>query len=210
MAPRTGRLIVDGGLYHVLTRGNNNQAVFRQDADCRRYLTLLAAYARACGLSVCHYALLPDHVHLIVEVSVGTSLSRAMLGLNLAYALSYRKRYGYHGHLWRGRFKSRLLSPGSELPEHGRYVELHPVRSGLVADPANYTWTSYRAHAQGAADPVVSPHVWYRQLGVSDAERREGYRRFVLEALSAPSPEPIFRAGGPGRPRKLQPGPLSM
>jgi putative transposase len=203
MTPRTGRSIVDGGIYHVLVRSNNRQALFPEDADCRRYLELLAASARDHRLTIFHYALLPDHVHLILELIFARSLSRAMHGLNLAYALHYRKHHAYHGHLWRGRFKSRWLNPGSELPEHGRYVELHPVRSGLVADPARYGWTSYRAYADGAMDPVVAPPVWYQQLGTADEHRRERYRQFILQGLNMPSAPPVFQFFSPGRPRKL-------
>lgn len=202
MTPRTGRSIVDGGIYHVLARSNNRQALFPQEADGRRYLDLLAASAREHGLTVFHYALMPDHVHLILEAALGRSLSRAMQSLNLAYALHYRKRHAYHGHLWRGRFKSLPLSPGSDLPEHGRYVELHPVRTGLVTDPARYGWTSYRAYAEGAFDPVIAQHVWYRHLGAADGERRERYRQFVLQGLAAPAANPMFKFSPPGRPRK--------
>ena len=206
MTPRTGRSIVDGGIYHVLIRSNNRQPIFPHDADCRRYLDLLAASAREHGLTVFHYALMPDHVHLILEAAIGRSLSRAMHRLNLAYALHYRKRYAYHGHLWRGRFKTLRLSPGSELPEHGRYVELHPVRSGLVDDPERYSWTSYRAYAAGVTDPVIAPHLWYQHLGAVDAERRERYRQFVLQGLNARSTDPVFKFSPPGRPRKSPTG----
>lgn len=206
MTPRTGRVLVDGGLYHVLARSNNRHPLFPREADGRRYLELLAAAAREQGLTVFHYALLPDHVHLILEAGLGRALSRAMHRLHLAYAWHYRKHQAYHGHLWRGRFKLRRLSPGGELPEHGRYVELHPVRSGLVTDPARYRWTSYRAYAEGLADPVIAPPGWYQHLGADEAARRARYRQFVLQGLAAPSPGPVFPLAPPGRPRKSASG----
>ena len=209
MTPRAGRVIVDGGIYHVLTRGNNGQAVFHHEADYHRYLELLAAYAATHGLRVRHFVLMPTHVHLILEPVLGESLSRAMLGLNLAYVLYYQKRYRYGGHLWRGRFTSVLLNRDGELLEHGRYVELHPVRSGLAADPANYAWSSYRVYADGVVSPPVEPHERYRLLGTDALQRREQYRRFVLEGLQAqpldPYPCLLLGRGGRGRPRKLQP-----
>ena len=206
MTPRAGRLLVDGGLYHVLSRGNNAQAIFRHDTDYRRYLELLAAYAATHGLRVRHFVLMPTHVHLILEPALGASLSRAMLGLSLAYTLYYQKRYRYHGHLWQGRFKSPLLEPEALL-EHGRYVELHPVRSGLVSDPANYGWSSYPVYAHGVMSPLVEPHESYRRLGAGAAEQQERYRRFVREGLCAHSADPRLPLGrrGRGRPRKLQP-----
>jgi putative transposase len=207
MAPRTGRLIVDGGVYHVLTRGNNGQTVFHHDTDYRRYLELLSAYAATHGLRVRHFVLMPSHVHLILEPVSGESLSRAMLGLNLAYTLYYQKRYRYRGHLWRGRFTSLLLNRDGELLDHGRYVELHPVRSGLAADPAAYAWSSYRVYADGVVSPLVEPHERYHLLGADALQRREHYRRFILEGLRAQPLDPRLPLGGRrrGRPRKLQP-----
>ncbi|OGX37534.1 MAG: hypothetical protein A3C53_04975 [Omnitrophica WOR_2 bacterium RIFCSPHIGHO2_02_FULL_68_15] len=207
MTPRTGRLIVEGGIYHVLARGNNGQAVFHHDADYRRYLELLAAYAATHGLRVRHFVLMPTHVHLILEPALGASLSRAMLGLSLAYTLYYQKRYGYQGHLWRGRFTSLPLDPESDLLEHGRYVELHPVRSGLVSDPANYGWSSYPVYADGVTSPLVEPHGPYCRLGAWPTERQERYRRFVREGLHGQPVDPRLPLGrrGRGRPRKLQP-----
>jgi putative transposase len=198
---------VEGGVYHVLTRGNNAQAIFHHEADYRRYLELLTAYAATHDLRVHHFVLMPTHVHLIVTPAAGEALSRAMRGLNLAYALSYQKRYRYQGHLWRGRFTSLPLDPESDLLEHGRYVELHPVRSGLVADPAAYAWSSYRVYADGVVSPLVEPHERYHLLGADALQRREHYRRFILEGLRAQPLDPRLPLGGRrrGRPRKLQP-----
>ena len=207
MTPRAGRLLVDGGLYHVLSRGNNAQAIFRHDTDYRRYLELLTAYAATHGLRVHHFVLMPDHLHLILEPAAADALSRAMRGLNLAYALYYQKRYGYQGHLWRGRFISLPLDREADLLEHGRYIEAHPVRSGLVQDPVHYSWSSYRVYADNVASPLVDPHEPYLRLGEGVAERQARYRQFIREGLNA-RPEDLrtpLRRGRRGRPRKLQP-----
>jgi putative transposase len=209
MTPRGARVVVEGGVYHVLTRSNNKQPVFRQEADYRRYLELLCAYAATHALRVRHFALLPDHVHLILEPAARTSLSRAMLSLNLAYALYYRKRYGYEGHLWRGRFTSLLLDPDIQLLEHARYIELHPVRSGLAADPSGYAWSSYRAYAEGILALPAEPHEPYERLGATPKERCDRYRRFVLQGLRTPPLDPRLPIGRRrrGRPRRPEPPP---
>jgi len=204
--PRTARLIVDGGTYHVLTRGNNGQTVFHEDADRQRYLQLLSTYARAHGLKVYHFALMPNHVHLVLETPFGEVLSKAMLGLNLTYALFYQRRYGYHGHLWQGRFKSLLIDRDSYLLECGRYVELNPVRAGLVRHPGDYAWTSYRVYAEGSDNPLIALHPLYETLGVTARERQRAYDRFIEDGMQRRLEERFgFRAlKRRGRPRKAE------
>lgn len=187
--PRTARLLLDGGIYHVLTRGNNGQTVFHDRADCQRYLQLLAAYKAEHQLRLYHFALMPNHTHLIIEVPFGPALSKAMLGLNLSYALFYRKRYRYAGHLWQGRFKSLLIDRDSYLLECGRYVELNPVRAGLVQKPEAYPWSSYRVYAEGLDNPLVDQEPFYETLGATLQGRQRRYQHFVQEGLLQTLPE---------------------
>ncbi|MDP3703704.1 MAG: transposase [Candidatus Omnitrophota bacterium] len=186
--PRTARIVIDGGTYHVLTRGNNGQPVFHGDPDFQRYLQVLSTYAREHQLKVYHFVLMPNQVHLVFEVARGESLSKAMLGLNLTYALYYRKRHRYSGHLWQGRFKSLLIDPERHLLACGRYVELNPVRTGLVTDPTAYPWSSYRAYAEGVDTPLLAPHPRYEALGASGGERQRAYRQWIQEGLTPRQP----------------------
>jgi len=184
--PRTGRLLIDGGTYHVLTRGNNNQPVFHHDTDFQHYLHLLGMYTFRHGLKLFHYVLMPNHVHLVFHIPHGSALSSAMLGLSLAYALFYRKRYCYRGHLWQGRFKSLLLETDRHILACGRYVELNPVLAGFVQDPGAYLWSSYRAHAIGAENPLATRSSAYESLGLTASERQYHYRRLMLDEMNAP------------------------
>lgn len=184
--PRTARNLLDGGTYHVLTRGNNGQPVFHHDTDFTRYLYLLAEYTQQHQLKIFHYALMPNHVHLVMQISQGEALSKAMLGLNLTYSLFYRKRYRYHGHLWQGRFKSLFIERDDYLLACGRYVELNPVRAGLVQDPAIYAWSSYRAYAIGAENPLVTRSPIYESLGLTASERQYQYRHLILDDMNTP------------------------
>ena len=183
--PRTARALVDGGTYHVITRGNNGQTLFYHDADCQRYLQLLSTYARQYDLKVYHYVLMANHVHLILEIGPAESLSRAMLALNLSYALFYRRRYQYHGHLWQGRFRSFLINSQTSLLKYGLYLEIHPVRAKLVQDPKNYPWSSYRAYAEGDDNLVLAPHPLYEVLGATPSERQQQYRECTCKALGS-------------------------
>ena len=182
--PRAARAIVPGGTYHVLTRGNNGQAVFHHDADCQRYLKLLLTYTREHRLKVYHFALMPNHVHLVLEVADSPALSKAMHGLNLSYSLYYRKRYKYLGHLWQGRFKNLFIDRESYLLECGRYVELNPVRANLARDPREYAWSSYRTYAEGLENPLIVANPLYEQLGASTERRQQAYRQFIRDGMA--------------------------
>ena len=206
--PRAGRIVIDGGAYHVLTRGNNGQAVFHHDADCQRYLKLLSAYTREYRLKVYHFALMPNHVHLVLEVEEAAALSRAMHGLNLSYSLYYRKRYKYLGHLWQGRFKSLFIDRESYLLESGRYVELNPVRANLARDPREYAWSSYRTYAEGLENPLIAANPLYEQFGASAERRQQAYRQFIRDGMAqdqarraqAQIPQPLIRLAAPTPP----------
>lgn len=207
--PRTGRVVIEGGTYHVLTRGNNGQQVFHHEDDYQRYLQLLSASAKEHRLAVHHFVLMPNHVHLILWVQEAGGLSRAMQHVNLRYALFYQRRYRHSGHLWQGRFKSLLIDQESSLLACGRYVELNPVRAGLINDPAQYPWSSYHAYATGRDHALIIKQPLYQAMGRSPAERQQAYRRFTMEGLRANDghahAEPFsftYRRRKPGRPRK--------
>ncbi len=181
--PRGARQVRTGGTYHVMSRGNNGQRIFQHDEDYARYLRLLTAYARMQEAQVFHFALLPTHIHLLLRVSLGAKLSGLMRGLNLSYTLYFQRRYQHTGHLWRGRFKSRLLDEARDLLPCGRYIELHPVRSGLVQEPGGYPWSSYRTYADAIFSPLITQNPGYGALGATPGERRARYRRFMQEPL---------------------------
>src|SRR3989338_10572921 len=179
--PLGPRVLIDGGTYHVLMRGNNGQTIFQHDADHQRYLQILLGYLQRHQIKLYHFVLMPSHVHLVLQIAHGPTLSKIMSGLNLAYSHYYRKRYRYSGHLWQGRFKSLHIDKESYLLEVGRYIELNPVRANLVKDPAAYAWSSFRTYADGASNPMINHNPLYESLGRTTEERRAKYRNFVLD-----------------------------
>ena len=199
--PRMARIVIDDGLYHVLTRGNNGQPIFREPSDYHRYMELLINHAQQHAVKIYHFSLIPSQVHLILAVPLADALSRVMSRINLAYSWVYRKRYRYSGHLWQGRFKSSLIEP-IQLLDYGRHVELAAVRAGLVAHPAQHPWSSYHRYAAGAPIAVLAPHPGYHALGAAAQERQDRYRRYVQDGLTLGGSPCIART--PGRPRKLE------
>lgn len=205
--PRTARVLVDGGTYHLVGRSNNGQRLFQDDRDYQHYLQLLSDRLRAHHVTLFHFALLPTHVHLLVEISSAKGLSKAMHSLNLAYGHFYRRRYRYSGHLWRERFKSCAIDPQQSLLACGRYIELNPVRAGLVNSPDSYPWSSYRAYAEGAEHPFICRHPAYESLGATPEERQRYYREFLLQGLQ-PLPRQTASSGLFFRPLPRPPKPL--
>jgi len=109
--PRAARLALSQHVYHVLTRGNNRQTVFKGEKDYERYGSILQNYKEKYGFKLYHYVLMKNHVHLVIETTErGGGLAEIMKGVNLSYLLYYRKRYGHIGHFWQDRYKSIMIS----------------------------------------------------------------------------------------------------
>jgi putative transposase len=195
MTPRAARQLVDGGTYHVLTRGNNGQPIFHDALDYKQYLQILTNNALTHHLHIYHFALMPNHVHLVLRVTKGEALSRAMLSVNLRYALYYQRLHAYTGHLWQGRFKSRLIDRDRDTLACGRYVELNPVRSGLVHSPDTYPWSSYQAYAKGMMPALLTPNPLYATLGANKLDRQHAYRQYIHHGMAHAPAEMTDRYG---------------
>jgi putative transposase len=121
-----------------------------------------------------------NHIHLVLETTdKGGRLSEIMKGINLSYAQYFKSKYRHIGHFWQDRYKSILISKDDYLLACGSYVELNPVRAGVVEDPRDYRWSSYNVYAYGKKDTIVDEHPIYKELSRDEIERREKYREFV-------------------------------
>ncbi|HZX36307.1 MAG TPA: transposase [Thermodesulfobacteriota bacterium] len=182
--PRVARIAPEENIYHVLTRGNNRQDIFKDESDYRKYIGIIRKYKERYGFSLYHYVLMRNHVHLVLETSSGGgSLAATMKGINLSYAQYYKAKYGHIGHFWQDRFKSILVSRDEYLLACGSYVELNPVRAGVVKDPKDYQWSSYGVYAFGKDDGVTDRHSIYERWSKDEANLRLRYREFVKGML---------------------------
>ena len=179
--PRIFRILPEAGVFHILTRGNNRQQVFHDDADFQRYIYLLKSYKEEHRFFLYHYCLMSNHAHLILETAIQTNLARLMKQLNLAYLYHYKRKYSYFGHLWQGRYKSLIIDKDEYLVTCGRYIELNPVRAKLTADPKDYKWSSYNLYAYGKQDGITDLNPLYSDLGSTETERQKNYRLPVKE-----------------------------
>lgn len=229
--PRRARLSLPGVPLHLVQRGNNGQACFFAPDDCQHYLDWLEDHSRRQGCRVHAYVLMTNHVHLLVSADDPGAPSRVMKALGQRYVQYINRTYRRSGGLWEGRFRSCLVQQDDCLFACLRYIEMNPVRAGMVEQPVDYRWSSYRAHAHGAFDTMLKPHSAYLALGTNPDERQQRYRMLFREQLGQQVLEDIrdatrgnFVLGNPkfaaevavalgrrasrgkaGRPRKIKP-----
>ena len=138
------RLVLDDGCYHITTRGNQRQKVFMREEDYEKYLEKLKKYKRKYHFRLYGYCLMPNHIHITGEIGQKEALAKFMQGINRAYTAYFNKTYGKVGHLWQGRFKSKIVIKDEYLINSINYIELNPVRANMVKTPQEYKWSSYR------------------------------------------------------------------
>lgn len=210
--------------HHVTQRGNRREVVFFDDDDRRHFLDLLSRYAARTGLSIHAYCLMPNHVHLVVVPTTEASLASCLGPVHLRYAQHLNRKQGVAGRVWQGRFYSCPLDE-AHFVEAVRYVELNPVRAGLVGRAEEYPWSSAAAHAAGVADGLLADiaelrdsvgdwSTWLRQPLAED--RLGAIRRGTMTGRPAGDAEFVTRLGErlgrrltsrpAGRPRRRKDG----
>ena len=182
---RLGRYFAADQALHVIQRGNDRRRIFFAEEDYLEYRTWLAEAARAQGCAIHAYVLMTNHVHLLLTPARAGSLPRMMQSLGRRYVRAINARRRRTGTLWEGRYRAAPIDSEAYLLRCCRYIELNPVRARMVERPRDYRWSSYRCHALGAGDPLLTPHALYRALGRGAAERQEAYRGLFRAALDA-------------------------
>ena len=181
--PRLPRLRIADLPLHVIQRGNNRSACFFAEDDYRFYLHHLAELAGKVGCAIHAYVLMTNHVHLLLTPTKPDAASRLMQRLGQRYVQYVNKTYRRSGTLWEGRFKSSLVQVADYFLKCHRYIEMNPVRAGMVAHPRDYPWSSYGANAEGGVSRLLTPHAEYLALGATPDARRETYRSLFRTEL---------------------------
>jgi REP element-mobilizing transposase RayT len=172
------RLEFEGALYHVTARGDRREPIFEDDDDRRVLLEVVGQGAARFDAVVFAYCLMDNHYHFVLQTQK-PNLSRLMRHINGVYTQSYNRRHDKVGHLFQGRFKAVLVDRDAYLLEVCRYVDLNPVRAGMVKRARDWAWSSYRAHAGQTEGPGwLDSATLHRQLAPR-APRREGPGRYV-------------------------------
>jgi putative transposase len=180
---RLGRYFLPGQPLHVIQRGNNRGPIFFDDGDYVRYRDWLVAAAARYRRAVHAYVLMTNHVHLLVTPQAADSAPGMLQSLGRRYVRHVNATYRRTGTLWEGRYRAAPIDSEAYFLACCRYIELNPVRAGMVSNPGDYPWSSHGAHADGAFDPLAAPHELYEQLGATAALRQASYRSLIGEAL---------------------------
>ena len=183
--PRRPRLQLPGVPLHIIQRGNNRQACFFADEDYRFYLDWLRQYADREGCFIHAYVLMTNHVHVLLSADRSDGAGRLMKALGQRYVQYVNRHYRRSGTLWEGRFRSCLVQEDDYLLGCYRYIEMNPIRAGMVEHPADYRWSSYRCNGQGEANVLISPHPSFTALAKDGPARREAYRGLFRSDIDA-------------------------
>ena len=183
--PRRARLMLPDVPLHVIQRGNNRQICFFADYDFLTYLDWLHLYADEQDCRVHAYVLMTNHIHLLLSCTSADGISTMMKALGQRYAQYINRTHGRSGTLWQGRFRSSPTQQERYFFACQRYIELNPVRAGMVARPDDYRWSSYQANAHGFAGTFITPHPLYVALGGDDDSRQAAYRDLFQVTLEA-------------------------
>lgn len=196
--PRRARFTIENGIYHVMVRGNNRANIFHDEEDFTKYMGIIKDNKERYGLKIYHYVLMNNHVHIIMKSPDGKRLSEAMRRIGVTYTRYYHNKYHRGGHLFQGRFKSFVIQEGVYLLECGRYIELNPVRSGIVDVPLNYRWSSYEVYINGSSDEIVDTDPEYKALSKKE-ERKRLYKEYVeTMEIERRKEERFFKEGAYG------------
>ncbi len=181
--PRRARCYLPGFPYHIVQRGNNREACFVEPENYETYLELWKEVARRYGVKVHSYCLMTNHIHVLATPETETGLSNTSRVVGSRYAQYMNKRYRRTGTLWEGRHRSSLVQKDKYLLACYRYIEMNPVRAGMVSMPEEYRWSSYGANAWGDKSWVV-PHEIFLALADDPDVRCEMYRELFTSELS--------------------------
>jgi putative transposase len=182
---RLPRLTVPGYAHHLIQRGNNRQAVVSTDADRQCLLDLLAEHAKACDVAVHAYVLMDNHFHLLATPATSQGLAQMMQAVGRRYVRYFNSRQKRTGTLWEGRFKSSLIQSERYLLACMAYIDLNPVRAGMVQQPGDYRWSGYAHHTGQRTEPWLTPHPLYWELGNTPFSREMAYANLVQLGIAS-------------------------
>lgn len=182
------RLEFPGALYHVTARGDNHGLIFIDDADRKKWLSIMGLVSSRFNFHVHAYCQMGNHYHVVIETIEG-NLSHGMRQLNSLYSQHFNRRYERVGHVFQGRYKGILVHKDSHLLELGRYIALNPVRAGLVTQAGHWQWSHYNAAVGASAAPEWLIIDWLLSQFSPQRDRAvDAYRTFVADGVMADSP----------------------
>lgn len=178
------RLTVPGYPHHIIQRGNNRQAIFAEGADYETLLSMLEEHSRKSAVAIHAYVLMSNHFHLLATPEAAEGIPQMMQAVGRRYVRYFNQRQARTGTLWEGRYRSTLIQAERHLLACMAYIDLNPVRAGLVAEPGDYRWSSHTHYVGRRHDRLVTPHPLYWELGNTPFSRDAAYAQLVQSGIS--------------------------
>ncbi len=181
--PRKPRFFLPNVPVHMIVRGNSRQAVFAEDEDYFAYRSWLKEASELYNCQIHAYVMMTNHVHILLSAEEPTNISKLSQAVGRKYVPYFNHKYGKSGTLWEGRFKSSSIDSKFYLLACYRYIELNPIRAGMVKNSEDYVWSSYHANALGEKDSLITAHPVYLRLGKTKTQRQSTYKDLFKEPL---------------------------
>lgn len=181
---RLPRLTLAGYPHHIIQRGNNRQEIFAEARDYETLLQMVEENARRHDVSVHGYVLMGNHFHLLATPESAEAIPQMMQAIGRRYVRYFNQHQSRTGTLWEGRYKSNLIQAEHHLLACMAYMDLNPVRAGLVSDPADYRWSSHAHYIGRRLDKLITPHPLYWQLGNTPFAREAAYLDLVRSGVT--------------------------
>jgi putative transposase len=182
---RLPRLTLADYPHHIIQRGNNRQAIFVDRQDFETMLGLLAESAQKFSVAIHAYVLMDNHFHLLATPATAEALPLMMQAVGRSYVRYFYQRHGRSGTLWEGRYRSTLIEAERYLLACMVYIDLNPVRAGMVALPAAWPWSSHAHYLGQRIDKLVTPHALYWALGNTPFAREAAYAALVQAGIGS-------------------------
>lgn len=181
---RKPRIEFEGAFYHVITRGNQKQKIFKDKDDFLKYLEIFANYKKLYNYFLHAYVLMNNHVHLLIETQ-GVPLYKILQGVNQRYTMYFNRKYKTVGHLFQGRYKAILCDRDEYLLSLVKYIHLNPVRAKITKTPDGYQWSSHHCYAKGTQkDDIIDTDQVLRMFSEDKAKARKLYRAYMDDGLA--------------------------
>lgn len=191
---RLARLTLPGYPHHIIQRGNNRQPIFTTTADYQALLSLIDVHAKKFGVVVHAYVLMSNHFHILATPQTDTGLPQMMQAVGRSYVRYFNDLQGRTGTLWEGRYRSTLIQTDRYLLACMAYIDLNPVRAGLVIEAVDYPWSSHGLYVGVRQDKLISPHPLYWDLANTPFGREAAYADLVRAGISADQQAALTRS----------------
>jgi putative transposase len=182
---RLPRLTLPDYPHHIIQRGNNRQAIFAGTENYEDLLSLLGENAQKFGVAIHAYVLMTNHFHLLATPQTGDGLPQMMQAVGRRYVRHFNDSQSRSGTLWEGRYRSTLIQTDRYLLACMAYIDLNPVRAGLVTEPREYPWSSHAHYIGLRTDRLITPHPLYWELGNTPFAREAAYADLVRAGITA-------------------------